>query len=330
MKFFITGATGLVGGNIAALLYKDGHQIVASKRANSKTAHLDAFDIEWVDTDLSDTEGLTQAMMGCDGVFHCAALVQIANGVTPKMRDVNVTGTQNIIDAVEASGAGRLIHCSSVVAVGTAPDAHAEVNEETVWNLPEVGLDDGYATTKKQAEDVVLWAVAQGRIDAVIINPSYMLGPYDAKASSGRVILELAKKNLPALPSGEANVVDVRNVAWGAIQAFHKGEKGHRYILSGFNTPYADFYEKICGRLNVAPPKIKLPRLAGIAMGKGADWLRPLGVKAPFNESMMRWAGRRNFKVSYQKAAEAFGYAPTPIEPAIDDCIDWFKENGRL
>jgi dihydroflavonol-4-reductase len=150
----VTGASGLLGGNLAAELAAAGHQVVAIRRAGTRTAHLDDVAIEWHDADLGSSAAMARAFQGAACVFHCAAQVSVRRTVRPEMSATNVVGTANVIDAVRAAGVPRLVHTSSVVAVGLSTDGRP-CDETATWNFDAEGLVDGYAITKHQAEGVI-------------------------------------------------------------------------------------------------------------------------------------------------------------------------------
>ncbi|HMG23867.1 MAG TPA: NAD-dependent epimerase/dehydratase family protein, partial [Kofleriaceae bacterium] len=154
MRVAITGASGLLGGNLAAELAAAGHQVAAIRRAGTRTAHLEDLAIEWHDAELGSTAAMARAFAGAACVFHCAAQVGVARAVTPAMTAANVTGTANVIEAVISAGVPRLVHTSSVVAVGLSTDGRP-CDETARWNFDTEGLVDAYAITKHQAEHVV-------------------------------------------------------------------------------------------------------------------------------------------------------------------------------
>src|ERR1700722_19443494 len=114
----VTGASGLVGGNLCSLLLSAGHTVRATRRPSTNAAHLASLPVEWVDAPLDDVAALTAAFRDADVVYHCAAQVGVEGRVTPALTRANVDGTRNVVDAVRASGARRLVHVSSTAAVG--------------------------------------------------------------------------------------------------------------------------------------------------------------------------------------------------------------------
>src|ERR1043166_3213284 len=189
----ITGASGLLGGNLAAELVAGGHRVAATKRATSKVKHLDALPIEWRDGDLDSVDALTRAFTGADVVFHCAAAVDVKREVSPELTAANVTGTANVLAAVERARVPRLVYTSSAVAVGLSTDGRP-CDATATWNFDTQGLDDGYAITKHRGEEL-LHAV-RDRVDVVVVNPPYLFGPRDARPSSGKLIVDIVRRRV--------------------------------------------------------------------------------------------------------------------------------------
>jgi len=323
----ITGASGLLGGNLAAELIRAGHEVVAIRRAGTKVAHLDDLAIQWCEAELADVAALTRAFTGADCVFHCAAAVTVKREVTPDMTAANVTGTANVIEAVIAAKVPRLVHTSSVVAVGLSTDGRP-CDETARWNFDTEGLLDAYAITKHQAEELV--HAARDRIDAVIVNPTYMFGPRDAKPSSGKLIVDVVRRRVPGWTPGYNNFVDVRDVARGMIAAWQRGRRGERYILAGHDMTYRDIMNAIARAAGVKPPRLRVPRPAAWLVGKWGDLVERRGKEPVVNSTQIRYAYTDRFRFKSDKAARELGYAPGPLEPALRDAIDWFRGRGIL
>lgn len=323
----ITGASGLLGGNLAAELIAAGHEVVAIRRSGSKVAHLDQLPITWREAELADTAALTRAFAGTEAVFHCAAAVGVVREVTPAMTAANVTGTANVIDAVIGAGVARLVHTSSVVAVGLSTDGKP-VDETAPWNFDTEGLIDAYAITKRRAEEVV--HAARDRIDAVIVNPTYMFGPLDARPSSGDLIVKIVRRRVPGTTPGYNNFVDVRDVARGMIAAWQRGRRGERYILAGHDMTYAEIMRTIAWVAGVKPPRFQIPRVAARVVGAFGDLVERLGREPLVNSTAVRYAFTDRFRFASDKAARELGYTFGPIEPAIRDAIVWFRAHGML
>ena len=332
MRFVVTGATGLVGANLALLLREAGHDVRCTRRAGSRSriGHLDGHGIEWIEADVTDAESLPRSFDGADGVFHCAAAVSVRRKITPEMVLTNVVGTRNVARAVRRAGAGRLVHVSSVVAVGLSEDGRA-VDESARWNFDREGLDDAYAITKRDAEQVIAEELAAGGLDAVIVNPAYMFGPYDQRPSSGAMIIDVARRKTPGSSTGINNFVDVRDVCRSMIAAHARGRRGERYILGGHNLRYAEIFRRIATIAGVKPPSRIIPRWLARPIGWAGDLAEAItGKGALINSNTLAWAYTSSFHFTSAKAERELGHAISPIEPAIEDAIGWFREHGML
>jgi len=326
-RVVVTGASGLLGGNLAEALLAAGHQVAAIRRAGTKVTHLDDLAIEWHEAELGSVDAMTRAFAGADCVFHCAAAVSVKREVAPEMTAANVTGTANVIDAVVAAGVRRLVHTSSVVAVGLSVDGRP-CDETAHWNFEAEGLNDAYAITKRRAEEVV--HAANARVDAVIVNPTYMFGPRDARPSSGRLIVDVVRGRVPGWTPGYNNFVDVRDVARGMIAAWQRGARGERYILAGHDMTYGDVMRRIAAVAGTRPPRLRVPRPAAWLFGKWGDLVERLGKEPVVNSTQIRYAYTDKFRFHSDKAATQLGYQVSPLDPALRDAIAWFRAHRML
>ena len=323
----ITGASGLLGSNLAAELIAAGHQVIATRRGSTKVAHLDDLAIEWRDADLADAAGLARAFARTDAVFHCAAAVTVKREVTPEMTAANVGGTEHVIEACIAAGVKRLVHTSSVVAIGLSTNGKP-CDETATWNFDSAGLLDAYAITKHQAEERV--RAATDRLDCVIVNPTYMFGPRDARPSSGKMILDVANRRVPGWTDGFNNFVDARDVARGMIAAWQRGKRGERYILGGHNLTYRDVFATIARTAGVKPPRLRVPKPLARLVGKWGDRAEARGRDPVVNSTQIEYAYTDRFRFVSTKACEQLGYHYGPLEPAIRDALGWFRAHAML
>ncbi len=323
----VTGASGLLGGNLAAELIASGARVSAIRRGSTKISHLDDLAIEWHDAELGSIEALTRAFTGADAVFHCAAAVTVVRDVTPAMTAANVTGTANVIEACIAAGVKRLVHTSSVVAVGLSTNG-APCDETSPWNFDSEGLVDAYSITKHQAEQVV--NAARDRLDCVIVNPTYMFGPRDARPSSGKLIVDLVRRRVPGWTPGYNNFVDVRDVARGMIAAWQRGGRGERYILGGHDLTYREVMRQICREAGVRPPRFRVPRPIAALVGKWGDRIERRGKEPVVNSTQIRYAFTDKFRFTSGKAQRELGYQIGPLEPAVRDAVAWFRAHSML
>jgi len=202
-------------------------------------------------------------------------------------------------------------------------------DENATWNFDELGCSGGYGTTKRQAEDLVRSAVGGG-LDAVIANPTYMLGPYDGKPSSGKLIVDVIRGKLPGLTPGMNNFVDVRDVARGMLLVATKGRTGERYILGGDNLPYRDAIAMIARCGGIRAPTWNVPRPFATMLGWAGDIQEWFGAEPLINSATIRFAYTRAFIFSSLKAETELGYTHGSVETAVVDAIRWFREVGML
>lgn len=325
----VTGATGLLGGNLVAALLDAGHAVRGTRRATSAVEHLDGLAIEWVEADVRDVEALTRAFTGADVVFHCAAAVSVSKTVTPSMQAITVEGTANVVEAVCRAKIDRLVYCSSTVAVGLSVDGTPS-DETAAFNFAEYGLEDGYVITKRAAEDLVRAAAADD-VDAVIVNPGYMFGPYDARPSSGKLIIDVARGKVPGVSTGRNCFVAARAVAEGMIAAWQRGRRGERYILGGENLSYAEMFGRIAAVAGVKAPTRVIPRWMAAMLGRLGDlqgWLT--GREALISGNKIAWGYCDRFVFDSSKAREELGYDPGDVEDGVRAALAWFRETGRL
>ncbi len=328
----LTGASGLLGSNLIVALREQGVDVRALYRSDSSVAHLKDIDgVEWIKGDLDDEDAMASAFTDTDAVFHVAAAVSILPKVTPQLHKVNVDGTRAVLNAVHKAKPKRFIHTSSTVATGLATTAGVDADENSPWNFAEEKLNDGYCITKKQSEDLVHQALKDTDLDAVIVNPGYLFGPMDSKPSSGKLVLDVVKGKVPGVTSGTNSFVDVRDVARGMVLAWQKGRRGERYILSGHNLRFSDALTMIAQRANVKAPTWNVPFAVAYALGLFGDAQAALTGREPLlTSAAARWAFCDRFRSSSKKAQDELGYTISPIEGAIDACIEWFRTTGRL
>jgi dihydroflavonol-4-reductase len=341
----LTGCSGLLGSNLLLALVDDGHDVRATYRSEASIAHLRRAlgdrqaRVTFVRADLDDTAALAGAFSvdgrGVDAVFHVAAMVSILRDVTPALVRANVDGTRNVVAAVRQSGARRLVHTSSTVCIGLADPGGPNANEATTWNLREAGLADGYAVTKKDAEDLVLRA-ARGDdggppFDVVVVNPGYMFGPHDMRPSSGKLLLDFARGRIPGTTPGVNSFVDVRDVARGHIGAWRSGASGERYILGGHNLTYRQLFTLVGAQLGRRPPPLSVPRAVASAIGRIGDLQASLSGREPLlTSAAVAWSFCDRFRVSSSKAQAQLGYTIAPLEGAVDAAFADFRARGWL
>ena len=326
-KVIVTGANGFLGSWVTRTLVEQGHEVFALVREKSDLSELQGVECQYLYGDVTDSHSLEKPFHGMDSVFHLAGLIAYTPHERKKMELVNVEGTQNVVDAVQSQDVRKLVHLSSVVAVGAGFRPEQVLNEESEYNIAHLNL--GYFETKRKAEQIVVEATKARRIDSVILNPSTIYGRGDARKGSRGTQLKVAQGKFPLYPPGGANVVAVEDVVDGILKAWAKGRSGERYILSSENLLLKDIFNIIAETAKVPAPHIALPGFAIHALGFVGDILNKYGKKFPIN-SETAWTSTLYHWFDSSKAQKELGFAPRPARIAIENSVQWIQEHGLL
>ena len=272
----ITGANGLLGRNMCRHFVLKGYKVRALKRANSNITSLGDINekIDWVEGDLLDAPGLAKIAKGIETVVHCAAMVSYQRKDRQKMFDINVGGTENIINASILNGVDNFVHVSSVGALGRSKEKIL-INESQKWEESESNTEYGY--TKYKAELEVFRGQAEG-LNTIIINPSVILGPADWNRSSAR-IFQTIFNGQKFFTNGIINFVDVRDVSEIALKLLQQGYFGERYIINADTVPNKLFLSTIAESFNKPGPNIEAGNLL-LNIGRFWEILKSIGSNA--------------------------------------------------
>lgn len=326
MDIAVTGATGHVGANLVRTLVDGGHSVRALVHAGNRRG-LDGVACEFVDGDILERPTLERAFAGCERVFHLAARISIVPGDEDVVHAVNVEGTRNVVAACETAKVSRLVHFSSIHALSPTPHDQAIDETRALTSSPHM---PPYDRSKAQAEREIQAGIARG-LDAVIVNPTAILGPHDYGPSAmGRVLLDLYHRRLPALVDGGFDWVDVRDVVAGALAAADRAPTGARYLLSGARRTVAELAGIVKDVTGVRPPRITSPMwLARIGAPFATAYARVAG-KEPLYTKHSLHALRNHQLVSHDKASRELGYTSRPLIETIAAAYDWFRDAGAL
>jgi dihydroflavonol-4-reductase len=326
MTTLLTGATGLVGANLAHLLCSQGERPRLLVRARSDRRGLRGLSYEEVIGDVLDTDSLKAAMKGVTHVYHVAGIVRFDPFSRKDVSRTNTQGTKNVLDAARAAGVKRVLVVSSIGAVGHGT-LDRPATEESAFNFEG---DNPYHHSKREAEQLAL-SYSQGGLEVVAGNPSLVMGPYDVRPSTGELLLMVARGLVVAYPSGGCNVVSALDVAEGLHLVMEKGRPGERYILGGENLTYRELLTQIAEEAGVAPPRLPLPDAVLRAAGRVGD---VVGRLSPDLFQHVNTAALQALPLpAYQSSAKAMrelGYRPGPVRQGIQAALRWFVEEGML
>lgn len=326
MTVAVTGASGHLGANLVRALLEEGRRVRALVHEDARA--LDGLDLERVRGDVLDLPSLERAFAGAQTVFHLAARVSVDGPQRGRVAAVNAGGTRNVVAACLSTGVGRLVHFSSIHAFSQEP--RDEPLDES--RAPASGRGAfAYDLSKADGEREVLAGVARG-LDAVILEPTSVLGPWDVRPSPlGRYLLDVCRGRVPAVVEGGFDWVDARDVCASALSAERRGRPGERYLLPGAYLPLARLVALVTDAAGVKAPRWVVPQAAARAAAPlFVGFARLSGTEPLFTGESVAALRTGHPDVRGEKAARELGHSPRPIAGTVADTVGWFREAGRL
>ncbi len=335
----VTGGTGLVGAHLLYELTNSGQRVKALRRFQSNTnwvrkifsyycTNVDELyaRIDWVEGDILDYLSLEESLKGVTGIFHCAAIVSFHGDDNDMMLNNNVKGTGNLIDAAIHNGVSRFCHVSSIAALGKTQDG-SEITEETYWTPSK--RKSGYSLSKFFSEMEVWRGIEEG-LDAVIVNPSIIMGPGNWEIGSPKLFQSIWK-GLNYYTKGISGFVDVRDVVKAMILLMDDRQfeqvKSQRFILNAGNLSYQDFFNKLADGLNKPRPRsfasdVKL-HLAW-RMAKAASFFT--GKRPLITRDAVSGSNQKN-QYSGVKITKTNGFEYRSLDSSISDIAEIFLKD---
>jgi dihydroflavonol-4-reductase len=324
MKVAVTGASGHIGNCLVQELRKLGAGIKVL--VYNSSAVPDATDVEIIRGNLLEPESLMNLCQGTEVVFHLAAQIAIDNRSSRNVYETNVTGTKNILMAAKQSGVRKFIHFSSIHAFQIeSPGQLLDENNSLVESDKTI-----YEFTKAEGEREVIKAVKEG-LNAVILNPTAVIGPFDYKSSLlGQALIKIYQSKLPFLVSGGYNWVDVRDVVSASIHAIESGRKGEKYILSGVFCSLKELSAMISSISGCRIPVIVPVPLARLACPFFMFFSSVANKQPLYTYQSLDILVNSPVNISNAKARKELGYKPRPLEQTLRDAFDWYKKNNYI
>jgi dihydroflavonol-4-reductase len=327
MKTLVTGANGLLGANVVRELEARGREVRVMVRPKAALTALLDTDAELVHGDILDPGSLDRAVKGCDAVVHAAANTRQWPVNYEFYEPVNVTGTQNVMEACRRNNVGRIVYVSTAntFGPGTREDPGTELSEFSGFRL-----GSGYITSKFVAQQNVLSEIEKHGTPVVIVNPAFMIGPFDARPSSGKIIFMGLSGRIQFRPAGGKNFIHAGDAAIGVCNALERGRVGECYLLANENLSYSEFFDilnRVAGR---QPWRLVLPTpviRAGGLFGSISEKIT--GQPARLNRVNAGLLTLGNY-YSGRKAVTELGLPQKPVVTAISDAIGWFRRNNML
>ena len=323
-KCVLTGATGHIGYPLLLELLESGENPTILIRKDH--AMFDNLDVPKVRGDVTDPDSLVKAFEGADVVYHLAGMIDISKGHTERIREINVGGTRNVVEACRKCGVRRLVYMGSVDTYVPLP-GHLQMTEKDHYD-PN-WLEGDYAKTKAEATNYVLAQNGVDGLETVVCQPAACAGPYDYKVSSIGVMVRMYMQGVfnMKMDFGAYNFVDVRDVAHATHMAASTGRPGECYILSGYEMSVSDFVCTLARVSGKKPPFITLTKRFISTIAPGTELYYRLVKQTPLITpySIRKLCSNCNF--SNEKAKRDLDLHPMSVEDSMRDMMAWIREH---
>ena len=319
----VTGASGFLGSELVKQLIANGESVRIIVRPSSDISHLASIKdkIEIVEADILDVPSLEMAFDGVEKIYHSAAVIGYDSSFYDAMYKCNIEGTANVVNVALTKGIKKLLHVSSIAAIGGKPNDL--ISEETKWEKNE--WTTHYGITKMLAEREV-WRAEQEGLEVVMVNPGIILGSSsNENKATMRVFKRIASGKMPFYSNGTNGFIDVRDVAKICIQLMNSPVHSERFILINQNLSFKDYFERIAKRLNVQPPKRALNKTLGNVF-LFADWMASTlsRRKRSFTKEIFK-VSMEHFEYSNEKIKRQLDYTFIPFDETIDTIAQQLK-----
>ncbi|MET6997029.1 NAD-dependent epimerase/dehydratase family protein [Chitinophaga defluvii] len=324
-KVLITGANGFLGSNLTRELYRLGYEVRILVRAGADLKGVADIPCEIFFGNIDHQEEVLQAVVGCNVVIHAASITDQWNITFEQYERVNYTGTRNIADACLAAQVDRFIYVSTANTMGPGSKTQpgSELSGFTLFHA-----NSGYINTKYMAQQYVLEQVERNHLPAIIVNPTFMIGPNDIKPSSGKLLLYGLHKKVLFYPPGGKNFVYINDVCQGIINALDNGKVGECYLLAGQNLSYKEFFQLVNDTEKAPGIMIRIPVFV----------MKMAGAFGTLREKVIGKSSKLNYTAAYllcldnyysgKKSERELQVKYTPVKEAVKRALSWFKENN--
>ena len=313
MLVLVTGATGFLGAHVVRELLRRGHAVRALARPGRPAGVVELDGVELARGDMLDEPTLSAACRGAEGLVHCAARLARDARARAEQRRVNVEGTAALYRAAHKHRLRRIVHVSSVAAVGATRDGSV-LDESAVWNLHP--LRTSYVDTKRAGEERAL-AAARGGMPIVVVNPSSLFGRRLGGGDPPGIVRKLEAGAARWSPPGGISIAGVEEVAIALVSALESGRAGERYLLAGHNLDHCSLDEHFARALGVPPPRWRMPNALARALALSSRLLE-LPSSAPLRARAEVWRSYGWYAwFDSSKAVRELGYRTAPMEELL-------------
>ena len=311
MKLLVTGATGFLGSTLVPMLREAGHEVRLLVRSGAEVP-----DPEKVKGDVRDPDSVARALAGVEGVYHLAGLVSRDPADARKMYELHVDGTRNLLTCAARAGLKRIVLASSSGTIGVSR-LRRVATEEDDYPIETVGRWPYYLS--KIYEEKIAIEFARRGLPIVILNPSLLLGPGDARMSSTQDVFRFLMGRIPVMPRGGISFVDVRDAARAFVAALTRGNVGERHLLGAANWEFSEFFARLGRIAHRPPPLLRMPSPLKVAAAHIVEsWTRDQGREPDLPASDVEM-GECWFFIDSSKSERLLGFEPRdPVETLTD------------
>ena len=326
----ITGSTGFIGNHVTRLCLEKGDRVRVMVMPGEDRSPLAGMDVEFVEGYLLDAESLTRAVQGMDQLYHLAALFAIWTKDPDLHYKINVDGARAMMQAARAAGVEKIVFTSSIAAIGIVGNG-GWATEDTAFNSWPWASD--YILSKFISHQLVKGMVSEG-LPVTMVMPGLPFGPGDrAPTPTGTMILRTLRGQMKNYWDGGVCAVDVRDVAAGHVLAMEKGRIGQSYILANkdgnmTNKAFLGLVGDVAGVADVAKNEVAGKTMLRVA--KMAELWSKLSGRPPMTTYKNTLYVLQHGYVDPSKAVQELGLPQTPIETAVTDSVQWFRENDYV
>ncbi|WP_256004920.1 NAD-dependent epimerase/dehydratase family protein [Pedobacter deserti] len=323
-RVLVTGANGFLGANAARELQGRGYTVRLMVRRSADMRALSDLSAEIFYGDIANEEEVIAAVEGCDFVVHTASVTQQWGVSYAVYEQANIQGTVNVVEACLRHRVQKLIHISTANTIGPGT-RNKPANELYSFRLTHIR--SGYVSTKYISQQYVLEQVERRQLPAVVINPTFMIGEYDTKPSSGQLLLHGINKRIVMHPPGGKNFVYIQDVARGIANAIETGKVGECYLMAGHNLTYREFFRLLNATSGQRPVLIAIPKFILMSLGVAGSLIGKLtGRRLKLDYSAAYMLCLYNY-YSGKKSERVLNLSYTPVEDAVKRALDWFRAN---
>jgi dihydroflavonol-4-reductase len=325
MNILVTGATGFLGSALVPLLAAEGHRLRLLQRSAAPDAERLGADV--VRASLADDGAVREAARGVDAVYHLAGRVDFDPAEPRALYELHVDGTRRLLDACVAAGVKRVVLASSSGTIAVSREERVATEADHYPIAVVAGWP--YYLSKIYQEKTALRVHGETGLPVVVLNPSLLLGPGDARLSSTDVVFKFLERRVPAMPSGGLSFVDVRDAARAFVAALTRGRAGERYLLGGANMPFRDFFARLERLTGVPAPRVRLPSDVNVAGAKLLEKLHAWrGSETPLDPRSVEM-GEHFWYCASGKAEAELGFTARDAQETLFDTVRWLEEHVR-